>query len=944
LLAFAQAQVTAGKLSECEKTCESIMQMLSNTQLNFEKKEVRRILKTVSLEKARKAETELRKAEYIEKATDFADSNEMIQLLLEAAKIYEVRNSPDKALNAHQSILEKSEGISLEIFNIPNIDASGYAYERIKELLNKHGRTLYSCIEKKAKELLEKGRNTSLNSDLIKLIRIYPNSETAKLAYLDLAEIAGSRGFNEISANYLKKLLYLLGDKESDISVRAKALLAKVSGNISGKTEFPLTKVWQTLPAALGAANKILYNGNSAVFFILYNDFIDCRSLSNGTLLWRRDILKNAQAFLYDNKSIIVSINTHLLSIDSNTGGELWNYTIHEPKEKKERLPNTLPVIMKFKNKIIVWYPQFRILALNADTGEKIWETSFNNEALSVFTAGSFIVCVCASPNIVYVINPDNGEILHNIEIEGQNISSAFSLPVSGKIILRNLQELICFELASGKVLWRKPAQIFLPVFITTDTEEQILFTSSISSKNPEIYCLSTKNGHHLWNKKYQEETLKNVYITNSSIFVITQKRFSSVSMESLDIVNGTTRWTTKETVSGTPLFFDIKGHLCFIVNEIGPAGKFTSIRFIDKKYGQLIQKISRDGFYTKLVTEQSGNIVVSADSLLLGFRHVNPGVLKMKITALVRTIEKNPNNAQAYTDLSSSFYSLGRFHEAAAVIEKAVLLEDVSKDVGSYIRIFEQLNYCAFAASEQKQIEVIAHNFKIPPKIDGEIIDEWNRISLCKLNKPAYIFPIHSSDNTFSPWISKEDLSADLYLGYDNKNFYFILDVKDSILRPGEKNEREQWIGDTLLVTFDCLGDGTYSPMQDDYMISLGLSIPKPNMTDEERQEEEKSKPAGEYFVKRKVDESGVYYEGAVPWTLFREKGCSIEEDKCPKAGFTFGINFILTDDDSGGGSRKTLNLTPGVILTRGKNPWIVCYPKLFAKVILEQPAVEDK
>jgi hypothetical protein len=187
-------------------------------------------------------------------------------------------------------------------------------------------------------------------------------------------------------------------------------------------------------------------------------------------------------------------------------------------------------------------------------------------------------------------------------------------------------------------------------------------------------------------------------------------------------------------------------------------------------------------------------------------------------------------------------------------------------------------------------------------------------------------------------PWFSSEDLSAELYLGYDEKNFYFLLDVKDSILRPSEREQRDSWVGDLLLAAVDSLADGCYTAREDDFMISMGLTIPKRNLTDQEQEEEERSKPAGEYFVKRKEDGSGAIYEGAVPWKTFQEHGCTIDETKGPDAGFSFAVNFILTDDDSGGGSRKSLNLTPGVLLTKGKNPWSICIPKLFAKVVLEE------
>src|SRR5207302_1857553 len=63
------------------------------------------------------------------------------------------------------------------------------------------------------------------------------------------------------------------------------------------------------------------------------------------------------------------------------------------------------------------------------------------------------------------------------------------------------------------------------------------------------------------------------------------------------------------------------------------------------------------------------------------------------------------------------------------------------------------------------------------PPEIDGELNDWWRGWSAIDLSGPRYVQPIQLDGGRPGRWNGPEDLSAKLYMGWDDKYFYFALD-----------------------------------------------------------------------------------------------------------------------------------------------------------------------
>jgi hypothetical protein len=178
-----------------------------------------------------------------------------------------------------------------------------------------------------------------------------------------------------------------------------------------------------------------------------------------------------------------------------------------------------------------------------------------------------------------------------------------------------------------------------------------------------------------------------------------------------------------------------------------------------------------------------------------------------------------------------------------------------------------------------------------------------------------------------------KDDLSGTLYLAYDDRYFYFALDVEDSSLIPFD-SEAEEWKGDCLLIAIDTLGDGGDYFQHDDNLLSLALTLPKKKQQNQDQGKDDE--PDGKFFVKRKDDGSGAIYEAAIPWDSFIQHQADIDPSRGPREGFTFGFNVVVTDDDDGHGARKALSWTPSITLHKEKRKlWHGFVPGRFGKVI---------
>ncbi len=316
--------------------------------------------------------------------------------------------------------------------------------------------------------------------------------------------------------------------------------------------------------------------------------------------------------------------------------------------------------------------------------------------------------------------------------------------------------------------------------------------------------------------------------------------------------------------------------------------------------------------------------------------------------TLLVRRYMEKPDDTENVARLARWLFIHGEGERAIALLDRALQAEALPTRETPNSQ--QHLAYLLGGFKEESEsIKDRAERLSMPcrrlraaPLIDGELNDAWNYTSRVELRDLRHVGWIQAPGQPPDVWTGEEDLSATLYTGWDDENFYFALDVEDANIYPYDK-EADSWRGDCLIIGLDPTGDGGFFQRGDDQLLTLALTMPKRKPPGKEGkkdgedgdEDEEGSKPRGLFSVKKKDDNSGVIYEVGLPWKSFGGEEGIAEE---PVPGRVFGLSLLLTDDDSGQGAAKTLSPNTCHLLPRDpKRIWKHLIPEYFPRVILE-------
>jgi hypothetical protein len=198
------------------------------------------------------------------------------------------------------------------------------------------------------------------------------------------------------------------------------------------------------------------------------------------------------------------------------------------------------------------------------------------------------------------------------------------------------------------------------------------------------------------------------------------------------------------------------------------------------------------------------------------------------------------------------------------------------------------------------------------PLTIDGNLAD-WDERNLSKIFEGrAEINP----PDPHIPYFGNDDLSAKIYCGWDQNNFYIAAAVKDD----AQANVNCGWMiwnGDCFQVAVDSQADANLKKKTayDENDFEFGASI---NAKQKAAFYAWRGKDLKTLWAQKKCavirDEKNkiTFYEMSIPWSIMDIKALP---------GKVIGLNFALMDDDDGSGVAYWCQLSPG-IAGKGKNP----------------------
>lgn len=234
-------------------------------------------------------------------------------------------------------------------------------------------------------------------------------------------------------------------------------------------------------------------------------------------------------------------------------------------------------------------------------------------------------------------------------------------------------------------------------------------------------------------------------------------------------------------------------------------------------------------------------------------------------------------------------------------------------KEINEKIKILEAANKTGNPSGISKEdaisfalggkLHYVPVKFETPPSIDGDL-KEWTSVSPIFLGKENMLA---KGETTFT-WGGNEDLSARIYLGYDDENLYLACETTDNIFHQ-KYSGSNIWKGDSIQFTIDPLNNEGELLQSDDYDYAFALTSSGPyvhcmkspavqDLKDISLMIKYKGEGKKETYIdpalgdmKGAIDH-GLVYEAKIPWKYIYPF----------KASGIFGINFLIPDNDGAG------------------------------------------
>ena len=653
-------------------------------------------------------------------------------------------------------------------------------------------------------------------------------------------------------------------------------------------------------------------------------------------------------------------------AVDSAGGRRAWEVTLPVDAPAVGVAPPPLEALVPTGDAdgpVLALTSRHELLCLDGRSGATRWRRHPVAAGGGLLVAGQRVIALSASPARAIALALADGSPQWSWPAPGAAPRTRLSGPVlagEGLVVcIEDGSRVTAIELERGQQRWSVGSdEAWVTELIPSADGAQVVVRTQGAQGNG-VRALDTRTGRELWRDEGTGAQLAgqaaprgpraafNLTVLGEGGVYTVRTIGGEQELWSQSLATGQLQWRHQLPRGGPTPPALIETPSALLVPRSGAFGGRTTLSVLARGTGEVVETHTVPGrrLVGAGVVARGGTLLLSTDRGLFGFGHLDREALAEETVRAADALLAAPE-ARAQVRLARLLWKAGRGEEARRLLEAGILAEGAHEDeVG---RMLETLAGLSEASAEDRPLSLDVRYLPRPPEIDGELNDWWRPWSGVELREPRHVLPIQAEDGDTAAWAGREDLSARVYLGWDARYFYFALDVEDSVLRPYD-SEAERWRGDCLLMAIDCLGDGGEVVMSDDVLLSLALTLPRKKKDDQQEGEEEDERPQGTYFVRRKEDGSGAVYEAAIPWALFKEHQVALDLDKGPEPGMVFGLDLVLTDDDGERGregepetrgARKSLQLTPGVLLHEDKSRlWQGYVPERFARLELLPP-----
>lgn len=278
-----------------------------------------------------------------------------------------------------------------------------------------------------------------------------------------------------------------------------------------------------------------------------------------------------------------------VIAFDVKTGKELWKADLSDVDNKRSFWDSRLSALLSGGpvaglNKVFIGSEDGKIYALDAKSGELVWQANIKGEIISAPAVDSGVVVVNTASGIMKAFNADDGAELWKIEQDVPALTlRGISQPViasGGVIVGTGKGSVNVYLLKKGQQGWT--TEIGEPTG-STELERVIDVDSSPVVFGDKVYAISSrgniaaielKSGRVLWKRQYS--SYRQISIYRNTIFLTNLRGH----VYAIDRVNGIERWSnlalSNRSVTGPAVIDDyvvvgdFEGYLHWLDQDTG--------------------------------------------------------------------------------------------------------------------------------------------------------------------------------------------------------------------------------------------------------------------------------------------------------------------------------------------------------------------------------------
>nr|MBL0711690.1 outer membrane protein assembly factor BamB [Colwellia sp.] len=313
-------------------------------------------------------------------------------------------------------------------------------------------------------------------------------------------------------------------------------------------------------------------------------------------VVWEESVGDGSEGFFSRLKPIVAYDNVYsasragdVIAFDKKSGKQIWQADLSDVNGERSFWDSRLSALLAGGptaglNKIFIGSENGKIYALDAQTGELVWQASIKGEVINAPAVDSGVVVVNSASGIMKAFNANNGEELWQVDQEVPALTlRGISAPViiSGGILIGSGKgDVNVYLLEKGQQGWSTEIGESTG---STELERVIDVDSAPVAFGDKIYAVSArgnlaaielKSGRLLWKRQYSSYRQLSIY--RNTIFLTNNHGH----VYAIDRINGIERWsnlaltnrgvTGPAIVDGYVVVGDFEGYLHWLDQETG--------------------------------------------------------------------------------------------------------------------------------------------------------------------------------------------------------------------------------------------------------------------------------------------------------------------------------------------------------------------------------------